>query len=138
MPSARSAIGSSDHHHDPDFDYQSSSSSSSCEGLGVITAADAAEPDFCDLDSPPALESYIEIDSSASVTSDLTRKSKKSWVWAHSKKLQDVKAMHALCLLCNKDVFYTATHSTGMLEWHIKRHHVRFFQEALKAGVKKK
>ncbi len=25
-----------------------------------------------------------------------------------------------------------------MLEWHIKRHHVWFFQEALKAGVKKK
>lgn len=133
MPSARSTIGSSNHHRDPDFDSQSSSSS--CEGLGVILEP---ELDLGDVDSPPALESYIEIDSSASVTSSLTRKGKKSWVWMHFKKLPDIKASHALCLLCNKDVFYSATHSTGMLERHIKRHHARFFQEALKAGVKKK
>jgi hypothetical protein len=103
--------------------------------LGVILVV---EPDFCDLGCPPALESYIEIDSSASVTSALTRKSKKSWVWMHFKKLPNVKALHALCLLYNKDVFYTATHSNGMLERHIKRHHAQFFQEALKASMKKK
>jgi hypothetical protein len=60
-----------------------------------------------------------------------------SWVWSHFKRPTNKKDAHVFCLLCEKNVFYTASRSTGMLERHVKRHHSRFFQEALKSGAKK-
>jgi hypothetical protein len=44
---------------------------------------------------------------------------------------------HVFCRLCGKEVFYTLTQSTGMLERHIKRKHPKNFVDALKSGAKK-
>ena len=75
--------------------------------------------------------------SSLCTTSSLPSKRKPSWVWSHFKKPVERKAEFVYCLLCREDVFYSRTHSTGMLERHIKRKHPGFFKEALKSGVKK-
>jgi hypothetical protein len=45
--------------------------------------------------------------------------------------------LHVFCLLCQEDVFYTGTHSTGMLERHVKRKHSELFKQALGTGAKK-
>ncbi len=62
---------------------------------------------------------------------------KSLWVWNHYKRPTKKKDTQVFCLLCENNVFYTASCSTGLLERHVKRHHLRFFQEALKSGAKK-
>ena len=62
---------------------------------------------------------------------------KPSWVWSHFRRPVDKHAEHVFCLLCQEDVFYTGTHSTGMLERHVKRKHSELFKQALRTGAKK-
>jgi hypothetical protein len=63
-------------------------------------------------------------------------KAKVSWVWTHFKSIPGNET-NMLCLLCNKEVYYTFTQSTGMLERHVKRKHPKGFLEAIKSGMKK-
>jgi len=69
--------------------------------------------------------------------SNVASTTKKSWVWKHFKKTPAISACKVFCLLCEKDVSYTVTHSTRMLERHIKRCHAQFDHEALQTGEKK-
>ena len=79
-----------------------------------------------------------ENDSSANNLSYLSSSRRKpSWVWSHFRRPVDKHAEHVFCLLCQEDVFYTGTHSTGMLERHVKRKHSELFKQALRTGAKK-
>jgi len=71
-----------------------------------------------------------------STTTRSSLNGKSSWVWNHFKCVRESKT-HAFCLLCQKEIFYTKTRSTGMLERHIKRSHPKTFQQALRKGEKK-
>jgi hypothetical protein len=51
---------------------------------------------------------------------DREHSSIKRWVWDHFKSNASDKT-HALYLLCSKSIYYGASHSTGMLECHVKR-----------------
>jgi hypothetical protein len=83
---------------------------------------------------PDVVISYL---SSPAMLRKNSSSSKLSWVWSHFKRPSNKKDAHVFCLLCEKNVFYTASRTTGMLERHFKRHHSRFFQEALNSGAKK-
>jgi hypothetical protein len=62
---------------------------------------------------------------SAATSSHSTHSSKweraPSWVWAHFWKYSDKKATHVHCLLCQEDICYIWTRSTGVLEHHVKK-----------------
>ena len=53
-----------------------------------------------------------------------------SWIWCHFKKL-DMKKEFALCLVCDKEVYYSKNYSTSMLIRHVQRHHKQLYQEHL-------
>jgi hypothetical protein len=76
------------------------------------------------------------ISSTFSLVCHARAKAKMSWVWKCFKAIPD-NCTHVFCLLCGKEVFYTLTQSTGMLERHIKRKHPISFTDALKSGAKK-
>jgi hypothetical protein len=83
-------------------------------------------PSFSDLHSP-SLPRKIS----------LKRRPKSSWVWEHF-KLQQAYTKNALCLLCSKNVCYGLSRSTGMLECHIQRNHVKVYLEAMIKQVQEK
>jgi hypothetical protein len=62
-------------------------------------------------------------------------KEKPSWVWSHFRKPVDKHAKHVFCLLCQANVFYTKTHSAGMLERHVKGN-IRIFLTSFKNRCK--
>jgi hypothetical protein len=53
-------------------------------------------------------------------------KPKMSWVWTPFMVIPG-SGTHVFCHLCSKEVFYTLTLSTGMLEKHIKRKHPKIW-----------
>jgi len=60
-----------------------------------------------------------------------------SWVWAHFKRSEG-KTEYALCLLCNKEVYYSKDYSTSMLSRHINRFHKPVYTQHLVAEADKK
>lgn len=55
----------------------------------------------------------------------------KSWVWAYFKKLENKK--FCFCTLCNTEVNYGKSMSTGALARHIERSHTKVWQQHLSA-----
>jgi hypothetical protein len=98
------------------------------------------EVELDSLDTEELLEDSEGEGGNFTVTPSTTTRSslngKSSWVWNHFKRIKKSKT-HAFCLLCQKEIFYTKTRSTGMLERHIKRSHPKTFQQALRKGEKK-
>jgi hypothetical protein len=60
-----------------------------------------------------------------------------SWVWAHFNR-SETKKEFALCLLCNKEVYYSKDYSTSMLSRHINRFHKPVYTQHLVAEADKK
>ena len=87
---------------------------------------DDPNPSFFDLHSP-LLPRKIR----------LKRRPKSSWVWEHF-KVQQADKKNALCLLCSKNIYYGLSCSTGMLECHIRRSHVKEYSEAMKNHAQEK
>jgi hypothetical protein len=98
------------------------------------------EVELDSLDTEELLEDSEGEGGNFTITPSTTTRSslngKSSWVWNHFKLVRESKT-HAFCLLCQKEIFYTKTRSTGMLERHIKRSHPKMFQQALRKGEKK-
>lgn len=64
------------------------------------------------------------------------RRPKTSWVWNHFKDVAG-KRSYCFCLLCSKEVFYGDSRSTGMLERHIQRRHLKTYQDELRSRTNK-
>jgi hypothetical protein len=102
------------------------------EGVGVIALADDGLHDAID-DMPPLLDSTSELPRRVIATkqshSDVSG-SAKSWVWSYFKKV-DAAGKHCLCLICQTEVNYSYTKSTGTLGCHIKKFHQSVWQQRL-------
>lgn len=59
------------------------------------------------------------------------RRPKKSWVWSYFKPAACGEKEYCFCMLCSKDVKYGKSCSIGMLEHHMKNHHVRIYNEKI-------
>jgi len=57
-------------------------------------------------------------------------KKKKSWVWDHFNPVEG-QSYIVCCILCSEHINYGASHSTGMLERHIRRHHPKIHTDIL-------
>jgi len=57
------------------------------------------------------------------------RKPRISWVWTHFKQSASGDKAYCFCMLCCKDVKYGLSRSTGMLERHIKVHHLKIYNK---------
>jgi hypothetical protein len=116
--------------------------SNSSAGVGVIVVADdlhdgirPSEMDLAD-DMPPLPDSSSELPSRVIATtrshSDVSGSvALKSWVWNYFKKA-DAAGKHCLCLLCNQEVNYSFTKSTGALAHHVKRFHKSVWEQHLR------
>ena len=60
----------------------------------------------------------------------LKQRRRTSWVWKQFKDIADKKE-YSLCILCNKDIFYGGSRSTGMLERHIQQRHPQVHHDEL-------
>lgn len=106
-------------------------------GVGVIVVADdrPSEMDLVD-DMPPLPDSPSELPSRVITAkrshSDVSGSDvSKSWVWNYFKKA-DAAGKHCLCLLCNQEVNYSFTKSTGALARHVKRFHKSVWEQRLR------
>ena len=65
------------------------------------------------------------------------RKKKSSWIWDYFKTIASDKT-HVFCTLCSQNVNYGKSRSTGMLERHVQRKHLKVHSFETAKAVKKK
>jgi hypothetical protein len=58
---------------------------------------------------------------------EVKQKPKSSWVWSHFKNSTNGDKAYCFCLLCRQDIKYGQSHSTGILEHHIKVLHPKTY-----------
>jgi hypothetical protein len=87
-------------------------------------------------DADDILEKSDRENTTTFITTRSSINSKSTWVWNYFKRVKDSKT-HALCLQCQKEIYYMKSWSTGMLERHTKRYNLRIFKEAFRLGEKK-
>jgi hypothetical protein len=98
--------------------------SNTSAGFGVAAGADADG-------MPPLPELPRQVIIAKRSHSDIRKSGpSKSWVWAYFKNA-DGAQKNCLYTLCNQEVSYSSTRSTGALAWHFKRYHLSMWQEHL-------
>jgi len=98
-------------------------------GLGVIETADN---DIYPFDHMPPLPDppWQVITGKRSIAEVTKSNSSKSWIWVYFRK-PDGAQKNCICTLCNKEVNYSSTKSTGALAQHGKRYHLSVWREHL-------
>jgi len=109
------------------FDIDSNAS----EGLrlGIIEPVNADVYSFNDM--PPLPDPPQQVVTGKQSIAEVSRSTvAKSWVWAYFKK-PDSSKKNCSCTICNKEVNYSTTKSTGALAEHVKWYHKSFWQNRL-------
>jgi hypothetical protein len=68
----------------------------------------------------------------------MAKKNARSEVWKHFQVFKErLYKSWTFCIHCNRNVFYTDTMSTGMLIWHLRKHHRDQYDAFIEVEVEK-
>jgi hypothetical protein len=98
-------------------------------------AHDISDNTFQDLTTPPTSPGKETAFKKRKVYVQTTAAT--SGIWHHFNKME-IKKESALCILCNKEVYYSKNYSTGMLIHHVQRHHKQVYQQHLSSKAEEK
>jgi len=110
--------------HDNKENYSPSASDTDVEAEAVIENEDASS---CEALSRTSLKASV---------APSKRKKKTSWVWDYFKTIASDKK-NVFCTLCARNVNYGESRSTGMLERHVQRRHLKVYSDETAKAVRK-